>query len=64
MTMSEAARSLRISRASFYVLAKKHPDLIKVLHLGRSARVRRASLEAFIDSLSAQADDKHESDAA
>jgi excisionase family DNA binding protein len=62
MTVPEAATALRISRSHFYQLVSKgHVELV---HINRSARVRRSALEAYVASLSAHVDEKSEPDAA
>jgi excisionase family DNA binding protein len=63
MTVQEASMSLRISRAQLYILANKQ-HVIELVHIGRLARVPRASLEAYVASLSANAGRESEPDAA
>jgi len=62
MTVSEAATAVRISRSHFYQLVGQ--GQIELVHIGRLARVRRTALEAYVDSLSANPDEKSEPDAA
>jgi excisionase family DNA binding protein len=53
VTISEAHRLLRISRATLYrLLAAKNLTIIK---LGRRSLIRRAELDRFIDGLTGSA---------
>lgn len=48
LTIDEAAKYLRLSRAKTYQLAQ-HGEL-PCLHIGRSVRVRRDRLDAWLDA--------------
>ena len=54
LTVPEACEVLSIGRSQLYELANKH-HVIEMVHIGRSARVPRASLEEYVDRLRAQA---------
>jgi excisionase family DNA binding protein len=54
-TIEEAAEYLRISRAGVYRLIDQ--GSLKRIKLGKSARIPRASLEAFVASLETQDQD-------
>jgi excisionase family DNA binding protein len=52
LTVPEACEALRIGRSQLYVLANRD-RVIHMVHVGRSARIPRASLEAYIERLRA-----------
>ena len=49
MTVEEVSRLLRISRAKAYQMTAGDPPELPVVRLGRSVRVRRDRLEAWIE---------------
>ncbi|GEM_PF-2508369 len=53
LTVSQACALLQVSRAQLYVMANKQ-HVIDFVHIGRLTRIRRASLEAYVESLSAK----------
>jgi excisionase family DNA binding protein len=53
LTIPEACAELRISRAHLYILANKQ-HAIELVHIGKLARVPRASLEDYVQSLRQQ----------
>jgi excisionase family DNA binding protein len=50
LTVHEACAELRVSRAQLYILTNKQ-RVIEMVHIGKLARIPRASLEAYVDSL-------------
>lgn len=50
-SVSEAAHLLGVSRSRAYELIKD--GLLRLVHIGRSARVPRDSIESFVQSLKA-----------
>ena len=54
MTVNDCCGSGRISRATFYRLAKNDPNFPKLLKIGSSTRVRGDEWNTYIDSLSEQ----------
>jgi excisionase family DNA binding protein len=53
LTVPEACAELRISRAQLYILTNKQ-KVIEMVHIGKLARVPRASLEEYVSSLRQQ----------
>jgi Helix-turn-helix domain len=53
LTVPEACVELRISRAQLYILANKQ-HAIELVHIGKLARVPRASLEDYVQNLRQQ----------
>lgn len=53
LRLSEASRNLSISRGHLYKLIRSGD--IPLVHLGRSSRIRQASLDRFIEGLESQA---------
>jgi excisionase family DNA binding protein len=54
LTVPEACAELRISRAQLYILTNKH-HAIEMVHIGKLARIPRASLEAYVQKLREEA---------
>lgn len=52
ITLEEAARLLRISRGKAYQMAARQE--LPVVRMGRSVRIRRDRLEAWLDEHSSQ----------
>jgi excisionase family DNA binding protein len=53
LTVPEACGELRISRAQLYILVNKQ-HAIEMVHIGKLARIPRASLEDYVASLGKQ----------
>jgi excisionase family DNA binding protein len=53
LTVPEACAELRISRAQLYILTNKQ-HVIEMIHIGKLARIPRASLEAYVQQLREQ----------
>ena len=53
LTVSQACSLLQVSRAQLYVMANKQ-HVIEFMHIGRLTRISRASLEAYVESLSSK----------
>jgi excisionase family DNA binding protein len=50
LTVPEACAELRVSRAQLYILTNKQ-RVIEMIHIGKLARIPRASLEAYVQQL-------------
>jgi excisionase family DNA binding protein len=53
LTVPEACAELRISRAQLYILTNKQ-HVIEMIHIGKLARIPRASLETYVQQLRQQ----------
>ena len=54
MTLPEAARELRVCRATLYRRVLK-PGGLRTVTIGKSVRVRRSDLDAYLDALASKA---------